>query len=65
MDALVYSKRMNNIWPDAARVAGKVRMAYELLLQGRSFYHLQQRKVRKQEKEIKFKVARAKTPEQI
>jgi hypothetical protein len=25
MDALLYSKRMNNIWPDAQRVADKVR----------------------------------------
>ena len=31
MDALLYSKRLNNVWPDPHRVAEKVRMAYELL----------------------------------
>jgi hypothetical protein len=40
MDALLYSKRMNNIWPDPHRVAEKVRQAYELLQSGQSYYHL-------------------------
>ena len=40
MDALLYSKKLNNVWPDPQRVAEKVRQAYELLQQGQSYYHL-------------------------